>query len=59
MKSHDKIKEAMNEEHTIECLYPLVKPLIIKAYYMGYTDAVLMYQKCIDKKGLREAWDND
>ena len=40
-----------------EIFWPLIKPLIRKAYYGGYSDAVDIYQECIDKKGLREQWD--
>lgn len=36
----------------------MLEPLILKVYYMGYADAVDIYQLAIDMKNLRETWDN-
>lgn len=56
MKSPQGIKDRLDPTLISDAVYPFLEPLILKVYYMGYTDAVDIYQKCIDLKGLREEW---
>lgn len=39
-----------------EALWPLVEDVLSNAYNKGWVDACDVYQKLIDRLGLREAW---
>lgn len=58
MKTPKEIRDNLGSTLIAHCLYKLIEPLIVSAYNLGYSDACNIYQECIDKKGLREVWDD-